>query len=200
MRTVNNLPNIRKSIPVFTAVAAEHFQSQPLGDQYGTLLAGAWHMGETRVATRQNAEAYFNNDVDWGSHIQNDNLLADQDACLQTILQTHLKVQNTDIKNVDLTVYELCQMCSRPGVVSPTSPVSVEQATAALGREGIKVQDGHVIISNTAEGIRRILRATPWAANWPDQLRRLPGASRTSGPIRFAGAGVHRGTQVPFDN
>lgn len=198
MRTVNLMPNIRKSIAVFSSVCAEHFQSQPLGDQYGTLLAGAWHMGVSEVATRANAEAYFNDHVDWGSHIQNDNLLVDQEACLQTILQTHLKVQNADIQNVDLTIYELCQMCARPGSVPVTSPITVDQAAAALGREGIKVQDGQVIISNTAEGIKRILRMTPWAINWPDQLRRLPGASRTSSTVHFPGAGSHRGTQVPF--
>jgi putative DNA primase/helicase len=43
-RTILLLPVIRKSIIVYCRVAAEYFGSQRLGDQYGTLMAGAWSL------------------------------------------------------------------------------------------------------------------------------------------------------------
>jgi putative DNA primase/helicase len=48
-RTVALIPVIRRSITVCSRVAAAHFDSQALGDQYGTLLAGAWSLQASRV-------------------------------------------------------------------------------------------------------------------------------------------------------
>jgi len=43
-RTVGLIPMIRQAEGVFTRAAARHFDSQRLGDQYGTLMAGAWSL------------------------------------------------------------------------------------------------------------------------------------------------------------
>ena len=42
LRMVRQIPIIRDSVAVFRRAAAERFDSQRQGDQYGTLLAGAW--------------------------------------------------------------------------------------------------------------------------------------------------------------
>jgi hypothetical protein len=67
--------------------------------------------------------------------------------------------------------------------------VTASEAQAVLGRNGIKAEDGELIVSNTAKAIATILRDTAWANCWPTVLARLPGARKT-GAVRFAGAGA----------
>lgn len=52
IRTIGLIPIIRDSAKVFRRVAADRFDSQRLGDQYGTLLAGAWSLIEHRDRNR----------------------------------------------------------------------------------------------------------------------------------------------------
>ena len=56
-RTVRLIPVIRSSIAVCSRVAAAHFESQALGDQYGTMLAGAWALQSSRVPSVAEAQA-----------------------------------------------------------------------------------------------------------------------------------------------
>ena len=55
-RTVSLIPVIRQSVVVFSAAAARHFDSQRLGDQYGTLMAGAWSLLSDAVPSQKEAE------------------------------------------------------------------------------------------------------------------------------------------------
>ena len=73
-------------------------------------------------------------------------------------------------------------------------------AHAVLGRHGIAIKDGRVLISNTAEAIAAILRDTAWVSCWPTVLARLPGAQR-AGVTRFRGAGaVSRAVSVTVES
>jgi hypothetical protein len=63
-RTVALIPVIRSSITVFSGVCSRHFESQAMGDQYGTLLAGAWALQSSRVPTTADAHALIAG-VDW---------------------------------------------------------------------------------------------------------------------------------------
>jgi hypothetical protein len=55
-RTAGLIPMIRQAAGVFTRAAARHFDSQRLGDQYGTLLAGAWSLLSDVAPTEAEAE------------------------------------------------------------------------------------------------------------------------------------------------
>ena len=57
LRMVRQIPIIRDSVAVFRRAAAERFDSQRQGDQYGTLLAGAWSLANSRPATIDDAYA-----------------------------------------------------------------------------------------------------------------------------------------------
>jgi putative DNA primase/helicase len=197
-RTVQLIPVIRQSIQTFCEVAAAHFGSQAIGDQYGVLLAGAWHLTSSLPATQQDAARVIA-DADWGSYIDNENVLPDEQACLQKILQTHLRVQSGDSPAVDRTVLELVQACENPAALSPLSPFSTEDAAAVLGREGLKVTDSRLLVGNTAEGVKRILRDTPWASNWATILQRNRGAEKGTAPSWFSGAGTMRFVSLPLD-
>ena len=79
--------------------------------------------------------------------------------------------------------------------------LTVTPSNSALLRLGIRVEkdDREICISNTAEGIRSILKGTQWENCWPLTLARLPGSSKKK-PMRFTGAGsIARSIAVAAD-
>lgn len=182
-RTVSLLPVILRAVDVGTRVAATHFDSQALGDQYGTLLAGAWALQSSRVPTEAEVQGLIEG-TDWSSYRQS-NELPDERRCLNRILQHQLRVETED-RVLTRSIGELVELVSS---TNPLEPVSSRHAEELLSRHGLRIADGVLLVSNTAEAIGRILAETPWASSWSTILGRLPGAGPHGHPVRFRGAG-----------
>lgn len=193
-RTVSLIPVIRQSVRVFTRAAAEHFDSQRLGDQYGTLLAGAWSLQSGAVATSEQARALINQN-DWEPYSQTTEV-PDEQRCIQRILQHHVRVETTD-KTLTRTLGELVEIGTHR-----TADINVDasQAKQTLERHGLRVDSEQelLFISNTAESIAAILRDTQWSHSWGTLLSRLKGAAK-AGPMRFRGCGaLSRAVALPI--
>lgn len=184
-RTISLIPVIRQSIRVFSRAAAERFDSQRLGDQYGTLLAGAWSLMSSDVPTTEQARALIDQN-DWEPYSQSTEV-PDERRCIQRILQHQVRVE-TDDKTVTRTLGELVEIVSHH---STDMDVSSRQAQESLGRHGLRVDQeaGQLFVSNTAEALASILRDTPWSHSWATVLSRLPGAIKANA-TRFKGAGA----------
>ena len=182
-RTVALIPVIRRSITVCSRVAAVHFDSQALGDQYGTLLAGAWSLQSSQVPTAVEAQGLIEG-TDWSSYRQSTEI-PDERRCLNRILQHQLRVETED-RVLTRSIGELMELLSS---TNPLEPVSSREAEELLSRHGLRMSEEMLLISNTAEAIGRILADTPWASNWSTILGRLPGARPHGHPLRFRGAG-----------
>jgi putative DNA primase/helicase len=191
-RSVRSIEIIRNSVAAFRRAAADRFDSQREGDQYGTLLAGAWSLMNQHVATE--ADAYQLIDTnDWEPY-KEANEQPDEERCIQTILQHQIRVE-ADRSTFTRTIGELVELAAR---ITPSMDINPELAEAHLGRVGIKVEDGRICISNTAKGIERILADTPWAHSWSTVISRIPGALR-SGVTRFRGlGGTSRAISLPI--
>jgi putative DNA primase/helicase len=190
-RTISLIPVIRQSVKVFARAAAEAFDSQRLGDQYGTLLAGAWSLQSSEVPTRDQAFALIDQN-DWESYSQTTEV-PDEKRCLQRILQHQIRVEADKV--FTRTIGELVDIA-----VHHASDVDITAtiAQAVLGRNGIKADDGFVFISNTAEAIATMLRDTAWANCWSTVLARLPGAAK-AGTVYFRGTGLSgRAVKIPI--
>ena len=192
-RTISLIPVIRKSIEVFCEVAAKEFDSQRQGDQYGTLLAGAWSLISNEPATPEQARKLIQ-DNNWDSYSQATDK-PDEVGCLERIMQHQIRVEGERTVSrsigelVEIAIYHKTDIDVPPG-----------EADSTLGRHGIKIarEEKVVIISNSAQAIAHILRDTAWANCWPTVLLRLPCASR-AGVTYFKGAGsTSRGVKVPF--
>ena len=195
-RTVALIPVIRSSITVFSGVCSRHFESQAMGDQYGTLLAGAWALQSSRVPTTADAQALIAG-VDWSSYEQS-NGQPDERRCLNRILQHQLRVETED-RVLTRTIGELVELLS--SAPSQLEAVSGRHAEELLSRHGLRVQEGKLLVSNTSEAIARILVDTAWATSWGTILSRLPGAIPTGHPVRFKGAGSKdRACSIPLDS
>ncbi|MDM7937037.1 MAG: primase-helicase zinc-binding domain-containing protein [Cyanobium sp. CZS 48M] len=191
-RTVSLIPVIRQSVGVFSAAAARHFDSQRLGDQYGTLMAGAWSLLSDAVPTQKEAEHCIACH-DWESYSQSTEV-PDESRCIQTILQRQVRVE-TDDKPVTRTIGELVELAACDTTCIDVSP---GLAVQTLGRHGLRVDQDRLLVSNTAKAIEQFLADTAWQNSWPVVLLRLAGAQR-AGPVRFCGAGmVSRAVAIPL--
>lgn len=194
-RTITLIPMIRESVKVFVRVAADHFGSQRLGDQYGTLLAGAWSLQSSQVATEEDAKSMILSN-DWTVYSQATEI-SDERKCLDHMLQHQIRVE-ADGKTVSRTIGELIEIAA---LIKSDFDISPTAAQSVLGRHGFKVPDKErvVLISNTAKAIKAILQDTSWGNSWHTMLKRLPGAS-AAGPTRFGGVGGQsRAVAVRFD-
>ncbi len=183
-RTVELIPTIRASVRVFTRVAAERFDSQRLGDQYGTLLAGAWSLMSSDVVTEQQARDLIDQN-DWEPYSQSTEV-PDEQRCIQRILQHQVRVE-TDEKTLTRTLGELVEIAAYK---LTDRDVDSPRAKDTLERYGLRVDGSQqVLVSNTAEAIATILRDTQWSHSWGTLLSRLKGATK-AGPTRFRGCGA----------
>jgi len=191
LRMVQQIPIIRDSVAVFRRAAAERFDSQRQGDQYGTLLAGAWSLMNSRPATIE--DAYYLIDANnWDAYKEQSE--ADEERCLQHILQHPMRIELermevvggkvfNRVSSTTRTVWELVEAMNGS---ADTQEILPEAAEPHLGRLGIRVSGGRLMVANTALGLQRILADTPWAHSWPTVLARLPGAEK-AGKVRFKG-------------
>lgn len=191
-RTLRLIPAIRESIGVLTRQAALAFNSQRLGDQYGTLLAGAWSLQSDQPITPQQAQQFIDQN-DWEPYSQATEA-PDEHRCLQRILQHQLRVEG--LRTVTRTVGELVLIAAHR---QPDIDVGPDLASATIERHGLRLDGAALVISNTAREVAAILADTAWVNCWATVLARLPGAERT-GPTRFRGLGsVSRGTRLGLD-
>jgi putative DNA primase/helicase len=191
-RTIALIPTIRQSVKVFVKAAAEAFDSQRLGDQYGTLLAGAWALQSREVVTRDQAWALIEQN-DWTAYSQAVEV-PDERRCLQMILQHQLRVEGD--RTVTRTIAELVELALHRGSDPHVTPT---EAQNVLGRHGIKAEDGCVIVSNTANAIAHMLSDTAWSNCWPIVLARLPGAVKTGAVWFKGGGGTSRAVQMSIE-
>lgn len=191
-RTISLIPTIREACSIFRKTAGEHFENQRLGDQYGTLLAGAWTLSSSNVPTPQQALNLISQQ-NWEPY-QQASEQTDEESCLQTLLEHQLRIETRD-GALSRTVAELVEIASRRTHSMQIDPAAAEDL---LGRHGFKLQDEALLISNTAKPIAKVLAVTAWACCWPSTLVRIHGATRT-GTVRFRALGVSRCVAIPLE-
>jgi putative DNA primase/helicase len=194
LRMVQQIPIIRDSVAVFRRAAAERFDSQRQGDQYGTLLAGAWSLMNSRPATIEDAYQLIDGNS-WEAYREQTE--ADEERCLQHILQHQIRVEGDRGSAYNRTIWELVELARGSAASMEIGPGAAE---SHLGRIGVKVESDCLVISNTAKALRRILDGTPWMDCWSTVLSRLPGAKK-AGVVRFKGlAGVTRAVSLAISD
>ena len=186
-RSFRLIKEIKLSYKVFSKIAADKFDSQRLGDQYGALLSGAWSLMSSDVVTEQQAIQMMES-VSWEAYSETTEV-PDERRCLQAILQHPVKVDTNQI-----LIGELVEIAT--GRHHPD--LDVNEAADILGRHGLKTKDANLLVSNTAEALKEILNSTSWAHSWPQVLYRLPNAEKTNA-TRFKGQGtVAKAVSIPF--
>lgn len=195
-RTIPLIPLIRRNSKVIAGALAVKF-GQRYGDQYGTLLAGAWTLspgGGGEIASEQ-AMAWIDS-MNWENR-EVDTNDADEIRCISKILQTILQLD----AGRRIAIVELIQLSASGKLyVTDHNPAPGDEIESILGRYGLKVTQDHLAVANSSTNLQGVLRDTPWAGTaYRQALRRLPQATIAASPIRFKGMGPSRATLVPLD-
>jgi putative DNA primase/helicase len=182
-RSVRLMPTIIKNAATFKAAVALKFKSNRIGDQLGTLLAGAFSLTSNAEITLEQAKEYLDRkEHDWAGATSAE---AERD---EVRLINHLMEWRTRASGIDVTLGDLVQI-----MTGKEGPVTEGQAKAELERHGIKFVPAN-LMNKTPAGIyilnghsrlsEYVLKNTPWASQWGRALKRLPGAENPKRNIR----------------
>lgn len=178
-RAIKMMPIVRDNIEVFVKVAAKEFGSQRDGDQYGTLLAGAWSLTSSTPATPEDAENLIRQ-FNWDEHIeQNDT--DDSKLALSALMGATIREGGAQI-----SVYELISRSI--GEMVDGLSIGADVARSLLRRNGMMVNGDRLILSNQSTALRNLLEGTPYAADPKSVFGRLQGATNNDGKqVKFHG-------------
>lgn len=162
---------LRETLKVFMGASSAVLGDQRSGDQYGTLLSGAWTLMHDQPPEAFEARELVEC-MDLGEFLADQ--MPDGMRMLQVLLQQRERVETRNgVKT--LAVGQLVDaMCGRP------SPALETEAEDVLKQLGLKVDiingEKMLLVAHSSEWIARALADTAYAANvWP-VLRTLTGA------------------------
>lgn len=196
-RAVSMFSTIRANMRTLIRVAAREFRSQRLGDQYGTLLAGAASLVNDGTISDEQALKFIRL-FDWSTFHEASREDESSD-CIAAIMQIQERIE-LDRGSETCTVGEMIAIVSEG---MGRDSIGVGDAVTHLGRMGIKVNRAiasaaTVLISNKSDRLKRELRGQPYGIDWRSYLRRLPGAKVYPVAVRFSAGLVQRAIEVPL--
>ena len=193
-RAYRLMPVIRENAHTLSRAVAECVGSQRIGDQVGTLLAGAWALTSCDQLTLDGARQWVSR-MDFDEAKESEEV-SDEQNLLNTIMQSQVRAEGPDGRIVTRSLAELLNIAS---CRSRSEELDAEHANRSASRYGVCLDaDGNVAVSNTHAELKKILRDTPWSAGWRRVLARMGGAAVSKAPVWFAGSKT-RAVILPFD-
>lgn len=194
-RSVGLLAVIRQNAETFAIAVASKLGTRRLGDQLGTLLAGAYSLHSTGVVTAEQATEYLGRQ-DWGDAVSTD-AQRDEDRLLSYLTAHRARVSLGNGPAIEVTIGRLLTAAFGADEKIPT-----DLADRDLRDYGIRVH-GHkpfgVWVSTNHPTLGKSLINTPWSANWSRTLARLPGAESVQKTIRFGLGHQSKAVWVPLN-
>lgn len=191
-RCVSLIPTIRKSAALFSVAVSGMVGSRRLGDQVGTLLAGAYSLVSDEppdmALARELAEGQ---DL---TQVRDIAAESDESGLLEHILQAVVRVQGPH-GPVERSVADLIRECG-DALDADGAALPPREASEALALIGIRPLPEGVVVANSHRGVRKLLEGTHWSKDWGRVLRRIDGA-KASGVVRM-GSLAARGVLVPW--
>ncbi len=176
------IPTVRENARTFARAVAEELGSQRIGDQVGTLLAGAYALQTADVVTLEHARGWARS-LDF-SEAREAEQVSDEHNCIDRIMQSQIRFDGPDGRSMLRTVSEVVM---RAAGESQMAGLTGAEANEVLARFGLRVDGSYLLVANRHPEIAKMLEKTAWGAGWKTVLRRLEGAEVGSGGQRFAG-------------
>ena len=166
-RTYHNFDVIKENILLFKQEVGQYLGDQRLGDQIGTLLAGA--------ASLMNLKKYNKNDIEKlcdkniRGYIDEDESLTDEKECLIKIFTSRIKYVGHE-RVEDTTLLELLHRAA--GDIETSTDI---RAAKELYKYGIKYDSKRrkVYLAVNHNWIKELLKNTPWKFAYAKILKRL---------------------------
>jgi putative DNA primase/helicase len=171
-RSLANAKTLRANAETFSSVAVEFTGDKRSADQLGTLLAGAFSLTSTRIATEEFANDWMAKQ-DW-TGFKAEEIDNDENQCLSHLFAASIRYEIHE-RAVTRSISEAVQSLDGPAISDDALRAKAE-TREALRRHGILIKDGRASIANRHPALERIFADTPWAgAKWRQQLERVPG-------------------------
>ena len=164
-RTLDLLPVILENIKTFSNAASHVIGNRRIGDQIGGMLAGAYSLSSRNTITYDDAVKWMN-DRDWTDEKGMDQT-TDENQLFAHIMGSMLKLE-FEGRMVERTVGELIEFAKGGSIA----------ADERLRRAGIMIIKELIYFSNSAVGLKAILKNSPWSNNHGRILERLDGACK----------------------
>lgn len=190
-RAYRLMPVIRANCKTFARAVAEVLGSQRLGDQVGTLIAGACAYHRDDEITLEEARKWVVG-MDF-SDAKEQEQVSDEENCLQRILQSQVQF-DSEKGQMKRSIGELVDCASGHNSIGW---LTQSEANDTLKRYGMMIEGSFLLVSNTHAELKRLLSDTPWGAGWRRILGRIEGAEGIEQPVRFAGVKT-RSIRIPL--
>ncbi|MGO8916567.1 MAG: toprim domain-containing protein [Stellaceae bacterium] len=180
-RMLDTLPTVLQNIDTFIEVMSNRLGSPRDGDQYGTLLAGAWSIAHSGLATRDDAEKLVDA-YNWSAFLD-DAGGNEPEKVINSVLRHCERLPH----GTQIAMSELIRIAAgqnqEDGSTTETK-ITAAEANRILGHNGLKVfiekgqsaADGKLLIERDNSKISGMLAGTPFENGWWDQVKRLKGA------------------------
>lgn len=182
-----NVNAILASITVFRRVASRILGDTRAGDQYGTLLGGAWMLFQEKPPTDKEAEDFMAT-MTW-----EDVIPTDHDTDHSKAVRAFMGFRMDYEENGHLAKETVGRLIERAND-SDFAPESRAVAKRALAQMGVRIELTEVYIARGHRGVENIFRGTPYVQKWEHHFLRLNGARQEI--ARISGTS-HRCIVVP---
>lgn len=180
-RMVRLIPTIRQSAEAWATAWAARYGDRRVGDQIGTILAGAWACASDKAITVAEADEWLRTKR-WDDEqaVTDDR---DEMACLQHLMQQRILMDTRVVRTVGQLVARVS------GADLADTKVDPKDAEQALKIIGLYYHEDTLSLRIAAmhDGLAKLLKGTHWDRNWAMTLKRIPGAE-VEGRQRFGGA------------
>ena len=191
---------IHETLKVFRTECGIQQGDQRLGDQFGTLYAGAYTLISDTPPTHDEAREIIRTEGDLASYIEDQR--PDGLKVLDTILQARERVDTSKGSRM----FAVGQLCERANAQNPdeSDGLSPKAAAATLRQLGLKVEPGIdtygvLLIANTSGWVTKQMEGTAYQRGWKDLLRTMEGVTNNKGvTVRFHAGLSARATSVPL--
>ena len=174
-RSLKLIDVIQDNAETFAKVGARVMGSRRAGDQFGTLLAGAYSLFSDKRVTEDQATKWMEDRNFAANYTPSET----EGRCYEKIMQIVVTVP-TESKPVERSIGELVET-----LVTGRHDLEIKISIIEefLSRRGIRVDQGNVIIANSHSMLAKMLENTPWALNWGKILAQMPNTDNHGGRI-----------------
>jgi putative DNA primase/helicase len=189
-RSVALMPVIRQNAEVFARVIASGSGTRRLGDQVGTLLAGAYSLHSTEVVTPEKAAEFIGRE-EWKQTLTSDEEEKDEQKLLMALMNYRVRIGTGEFRLSEV-LHGAMTFDGQDGF--PNQP----DANRKLRSIGLALKDNGLLVSTKHPALKEALKGTPWDAKWSTALLRLPGACPYPKTVKFGTGVVTRAVFIPM--
>jgi putative DNA primase/helicase len=194
-RQMANIWALKKNIETFKEVIATSMANRRIGDQLGTLLAGAYSLSSKRVITKGACQKYLDS-YDW-SEFTSVTTVREDIALMHHICGSLIKVETRN-GTQDRAIGELLYTLLYPNPAEDPD-VYPPKAIATLSRYGLRIDDSKlgVWIATNVATLNRLMGTSVYSEGWQKVIARNPACKKSEKSQRFGGE-VSRALYLPL--